>query len=64
MAKPITVSVTIKVTLDEAAQESWMESFGVEREELRDDVKRYFGNAATGDDFRERIGAPLKIEWK
>lgn len=64
MAKPLTVSVTIKVTLDEAAQEAWLENYGIERSELRADVKRYFGNVAAGDDFNNIIGAPLKIEWK
>lgn len=36
------VKITFTLELDEAAQEAWMTDYGVERKDLREDVRRYF----------------------
>jgi hypothetical protein len=58
------VRLTVTIELDDAAQEAWMLNYGVEKNEIRNDVKRHFGNQVTGEDFTNIIGAPLNISWK
>ncbi|MEV4575949.1 hypothetical protein AB0K16_22155 [Nonomuraea jabiensis] len=58
------MTLRVTVTLDEVAQQAWMDAYNVEPEDLPEDVKTYFGNSVTGDDFKNIIGAPIVIDWK
>lgn len=58
------VRMVLTVTLNDAAQEAWMENYGVSRDEIREDVKRYMAGQIVGDNFEEIIGTPIDVVWK
>lgn len=58
------VRIVFSVELSEEAQQAWMQAYGVEKGDLREDVKRHIGNHLSDDDFKDRIGVPISISWK
>jgi hypothetical protein len=58
------VRMVLTVSLNDTAQAAWMENYGVSKDEIREDVKRYMAGQIVGDNFQEIIGVPIDVSWK